>query len=114
MTDTPVRWRHATNGRSLILVSVICIFAYSDLGQGQDTHVSDVFEGFDSFVERSRVEAEVPGVAVAVVHDDNVLYLQGFGQRDVEGGLPVTPDTLFPIGSCTKAFTALAVTHPTD
>jgi CubicO group peptidase (beta-lactamase class C family)/pimeloyl-ACP methyl ester carboxylesterase len=98
------------NGReTLIVLSAVCLVANTGWGQRQDKHVSDPFEGLDSFVERSRAETEVPGVAVAVVHDGEVLYVKGFGQRDVENGLPVTPDTLFPIGSCGKAFTALAV-----
>lgn len=54
-------------------------------------------------------EWQVPGVAVAVVQGDRVIAAEGFGLRDVERGLPVTPDTVFAAGSATKAFTALAV-----
>jgi len=43
------------------------------------------------------------------VQDDRVILLRTFGQRDRERSLAVTPDTLFPIGSCTKSFTAMAV-----
>jgi CubicO group peptidase (beta-lactamase class C family) len=51
----------------------------------------------------------VPGVAVAVVRGDEVVYLKGHGVREVGKKGPVTPDTLFPIASCTKAFTTTAV-----
>src|SRR5262245_28773110 len=51
----------------------------------------------------------VPGAAVAVVHDGKVIYLKGFGLRSVEARDPVTPDTLFPIGSCSKSFTTTAL-----
>jgi CubicO group peptidase (beta-lactamase class C family) len=44
--------------------------------------------------------------AVAVVEKNKVIYQKGFGYRDLEKKLPVTPNTLFAIGSCTKAFTA--------
>ncbi len=47
-----------------------------------------------------------PGFAVAVVQKDRVVYAKGFGYRDTEKKLPVTAQTLFAIGSCTKAFTA--------
>jgi CubicO group peptidase (beta-lactamase class C family) len=47
----------------------------------------------------------VPGAAVAIVRDDKVIYLKGVGVRQLGGKEPVTPDTLFAIGSCTKAFT---------
>jgi CubicO group peptidase (beta-lactamase class C family) len=46
------------------------------------------------------------GFAVAVVEKNKIIYAKGFGYRDNEKKLPVTPNTLFAIGSCTKAFTA--------
>lgn len=48
-------------------------------------------------------------MAVAVVKDGEVVYLNGFGQRNVEEDLAVTPQTLFAIGSVSKPFTALSV-----
>lgn len=61
------------------------------------------------FVEEHREIWEVPGCAVAAVRGGEVVLNQGFGVRDVEKDLPVTTDTLFAIGSTTKAFTAAAV-----
>jgi CubicO group peptidase (beta-lactamase class C family) len=49
-----------------------------------------------------------PGLAVAIVKDDKVIYRGVFGLRDVDAKLPVTPDTRFYMASSTKAFTALA------
>ena len=66
-------------------------------------------EGFAEFVEESRKKWEVPGLAVAVVSGDAVVFAAGFGHRDVERGLPVTPKTLFAIGSTTKAFTTFTL-----
>lgn len=48
----------------------------------------------------------IPGAAVALVKDDRVVFLKGFGVPSVETGLEATPDTLFQIGSVTKTFTA--------
>jgi CubicO group peptidase (beta-lactamase class C family) len=50
-----------------------------------------------------------PGVAVAVVQHGHTLAAEGFGLRDVERRLPITADTLFPICSLSKSFTATAV-----
>ncbi|HEX5270075.1 MAG TPA: serine hydrolase [Gemmataceae bacterium] len=47
----------------------------------------------------------VPGAAVAVVRDGEVVYLKGHGVREAGRDRPVTPDTVFPLASCTKAFT---------
>lgn len=49
---------------------------------------------------------QIAGFSVAVVHKDKVLFSKGFGYRDLENKKPVTPNTLFAIGSSTKAFTA--------
>lgn len=49
------------------------------------------------------------GFAVAVVEKNKIIYAKGFGYRDQEKKLPVTPNTLFAIGSCTKAFTSSVI-----
>jgi len=60
-------------------------------------------------LEAAMAEQNIPGLAIAVVKDDEVVFLRGFGLADVEGAKPVTPDTLFAIGSTTKAFTATVI-----
>jgi CubicO group peptidase (beta-lactamase class C family) len=52
---------------------------------------------------------KVPGLALVVVHDDRVLFLNGFGVREIGKPGPVTADTVFPVASCTKSFTTLAL-----
>ncbi|MEA2416120.1 MAG: hypothetical protein QOI58_2777 [Thermoanaerobaculia bacterium] len=56
----------------------------------------------------------IPGAVLAIVRDDRVIYMQPMGVRDIEHNLPVTPDTLFPIGSCTKAFTSMEIARSGD
>lgn len=55
------------------------------------------------------MQEHVPGLSVAVVKDDQVIYMRGFGARNTKENLPATPHTLYGVGSCTKSFTALAV-----
>lgn len=52
---------------------------------------------------------QLAGLALAIVDDGEVLLSRGFGYRDVSRRLPVTSGTVFPIGSCTKAFTTTAI-----
>lgn len=66
-------------------------------------------DGFDAIAEQALIDYRVPGVAIGVVVDGTLIYAKGFGWRDLEKKLPVTPDTLFAIGSCTKAFTAFGI-----
>jgi CubicO group peptidase (beta-lactamase class C family) len=66
-------------------------------------------EGFDEIVTKGLAQLKVPGAAIAVVKDKEVILAKGYGFRDVDGKLPVTADTLMAIGSSTKAFTAFAL-----
>ncbi|MCD4783390.1 MAG: serine hydrolase [Candidatus Eremiobacteraeota bacterium] len=60
----------------------------------------------EEIVTRSMKEWKVPGVAMAVIKDGRIIYTKGFGYRDAKNKLPVTTETVFPIGSCSKAFTS--------
>ncbi len=64
------------------------------------------FLGLDTAFNRILKDWHVAGFAAAVVEKNKVFYEKGFGYRDTDKKLPVTPNTLFAIGSCTKAFTA--------
>jgi CubicO group peptidase (beta-lactamase class C family) len=72
---------------------------------------ADAFDAdaVEKLVEQTRLFWHVPGLAVAIVRDDKVIYLRGHGVRSVADKAPVTPDTLFPIASCTKSFTTTAM-----
>jgi CubicO group peptidase (beta-lactamase class C family) len=66
-------------------------------------------EGFDEFVSAAMKSWNVPGLAVAIVRDGTVVLAKGYGLRNVRSNLPVTADTVFAIGSSTKAFTTMAM-----
>lgn len=63
-------------------------------------------QGMDSLLNKILKDQNVAGFSVAIVEGDQVLYSKGFGYRDIENKKPVTPNTLFAIGSSTKAFTS--------
>lgn len=67
------------------------------------------FEGFDEVIEKAIRDFQAPGLGIGVVVDGQIVYAKGFGYRDLEKKLPVTVDTVFAIGSCTKAFTGFAM-----
>jgi len=69
---------------------------------------------FEAEVERIRTDWKVPGLALAVVKDGEVIYAKGHGLRDVARKLPMTADTLLPIGSSTKAFTTAVMAALVD
>jgi CubicO group peptidase (beta-lactamase class C family) len=63
----------------------------------------------DALIQKALAAWRVPGAAVAIVLDDEVVYLKGHGVREVGGRDPVTPNTVFPLASCSKAFTTTAM-----
>ncbi|MGD8536091.1 MAG: serine hydrolase, partial [Candidatus Aminicenantes bacterium] len=64
---------------------------------------------FDKIIERGLESLNNPGIAVAIVKDDEVIYAKGFGYRDVENKVPMTADSLMAIGSASKAFTTFTM-----
>jgi CubicO group peptidase (beta-lactamase class C family) len=62
----------------------------------------------DDYITAHMRADRIPGLAVAIVQDDQIVYLKGYGRAD-PSGRAVTPQTPFLIGSITKTFTALAV-----
>lgn len=82
----------------VLSLSVSCLWAQKPL----DKRLS----GLDTMVARVLKDWKAPGVSIAVVEKNKVIYTGGFGYRDLEKKLPVTENTLFAIGSCTKAFTS--------
>lgn len=70
--------------------------------------------GLDAYVEQARRDWRVPGMALAVVKDDSVVYVRGFGTRTAGRDEPVDAHTSFAIASTTKAFTATAIAQLVD
>ena len=90
--------------QAALLVS-LCLLPFG-LGARRGTGLPD---DFAPLVRRLMARDQIPGVAVGVVEGGRLVFARGFGHRNVDRRLPVTPDTLFPIGSCSKAFTATAI-----
>lgn len=67
------------------------------------------FAELERAIEAELKENRTPGASVAVISGDRVLFVKGFGATSSEGGAPVTPETLFRLGSTTKMLTAAAL-----
>jgi CubicO group peptidase (beta-lactamase class C family) len=85
------------------LLIVVALFILPVIGQSSDLSV------LDEFVPAQMKKWKVPGLAIAVVQHGKVIYIHGFGSRDLKQNLPVTTKTLFAIGSITKSFTSLSM-----
>lgn len=93
--------------RALAAAAIAVAFAVATVSsQTSSRTVEERLDGFDQWVESVMTEWKAPGLGVAIVEDGETIFARGYGWRNVEEELPVTPDTLFAIGSNTKSFTA--------
>jgi CubicO group peptidase (beta-lactamase class C family) len=63
----------------------------------------------EKFIFEKLSETKLPGLSLAFVRGDEIVWQRGFGFRDLACGLPATPHTLYGIASVTKSFTCIAV-----
>ncbi len=73
-----------------------------------------LFADLGDYIQAKMPEWNTPGIAVGVTQGEKIIYSAGFGSRDREQGLPVTPQTLFGNASTSKAFTATALAMLVD
>ena len=78
------------------------------------TDYSAPLAAIEKALDDKRKELGIPGISLAIVKDDQIIYLKGLGLRDIDKKLPVTPDTRFAIGSATKAFTSMLAAMSVD
>src|ERR1044072_3724047 len=102
-----------------IMVCAVCLcFLFSEIslapvsghatGNAGNSGDEIDFDSIDEYVTAKMRAPRIPGLALAIVKDDRIIYLKGYGEAD-PSGRPVTAQTPFLIGSITKSFTALAV-----
>jgi D-alanyl-D-alanine carboxypeptidase len=78
---------------------------------------SEVSSGIDllsAWIEAQMAYSGLPGLSIGVVHDQDLIWAQGFGYAKREGSVRATPSTLYRIASITKLFTATAVLQLRD
>lgn len=68
-----------------------------------------ITDSLENYIKTGMKDWQIPGLAVAIVKDGKVVFMKGYGVREVGKNEPVDENTLFMIGSNTKAFTATAL-----
>lgn len=113
-----------TEGRRLAAIGMLALFCVTAAGSAitaasasaQDdaqapaaTRTPDVLAGLDAYIAESMPDWDIPGLAVAVVHEGEVVFARGFGVKEVGRDDLVDARTLFQIGSVSKSFAAAAI-----
>ena len=87
---------------------LVALFLYPALLPAQVAPPREL-QGLEAFIERGMQDWEIPGLAIAVVKDDALVWARGFGVRQMGGDAPVDEHTLFNVASVSKAFTSAAL-----
>lgn len=90
--------------RTALALLAVALTAHGALAQARDP-----LAGLDAYIENAMREWEVPGLAIAIVRNDSVIYAKGFGVREAGRPERVDENTLFAVASNSKAVTATAV-----
>jgi CubicO group peptidase (beta-lactamase class C family) len=80
----------------------------------EQPEIADAITVFDMWVEQHIAHRGVPGLSIAVVYDQEIVWTKGYGFSDLEKKTPATPSTVYRIGSITKLFTSTAILHLRD
>jgi CubicO group peptidase (beta-lactamase class C family) len=109
-------------GIILILILFLAILIQGCSGQSgsQGFHHPDgaeleaILQDFEQYAEKSMDDWQIPGMAIAIIRGDEVIYSKGLGVKKLGESVPVTENTIFQIGSTSKAFTATLVAMLVD
>jgi CubicO group peptidase (beta-lactamase class C family) len=96
----------------LIIATLLnCIFALFCLAAEKDQPAKPAqsIAELQQQLEKVLKDTHTPGMSVAIVHRDGPEWITGLGKADVATGTPVTAETLFRIGSTSKAFASLSI-----
>tara|TARA_R110001632_G_scaffold65_10_gene280 strand:+ start:5495 stop:7033 length:1539 start_codon:yes stop_codon:yes gene_type:complete len=85
-------------------LALLCIT--NVLAQSNDEVLNTKIKSLEKDFETVLTRSKAAGFAIAIVKGNKIIYSKGFGYRDLENKFPMTPNTVFAIGSTTKAFTA--------
>ena len=96
------------------IIVASALISFIGTGPRASAQANEDFPALDRYVQTSMKDWQVPGVAIGIVRGNEPIYLKGYGVRSLQTREPVTPDTLFDIGSCTKAFTSAAIAMLVD
>ncbi len=91
-----------------LLLYFFALSLLSSTGYSQ-TEPAFVRDSLDKYVDRALIDWKIPGVAVCIVKDGKVVVMKGYGVKELGTTNKVDENTLFMIGSNTKAFTATAL-----
>lgn len=94
--------------RSCLSVILVCLFL-QPFAQSPNNRQAAIIPVIDAWLDAQRDFDKLPGLSVAIVHDQDLLFKKGYGYADLERKVPMKAETLFSICSISKLFTSVAI-----
>jgi CubicO group peptidase (beta-lactamase class C family) len=90
------------------------LFAQDPVKRPNEAELKIILSDFDEYASKAMTDWKIPGMAIGIVDDGRLILAKGYGVKTLGGQDPVTQDTIFQIGSTSKAFTAALVAMLVD
>lgn len=95
--------------KRILLCAACIVFACTASTAQSDSIPSFVKDSLDNYINKAMQDWEIPGLSIAIIKNGKVVLMKGYGVRELGADSKVDENTLFMIGSNTKAFTATAL-----
>ncbi len=102
-----MRWKPVVV--SLIFAMSIPLLVGAEGTLQERSEVADALTVLDRWIEQQVEYHGLPGLSIAIVFDQEIIWSKGYGFSDVERKIPATPSTVYRMGSVTKVFTSTAI-----
>lgn len=97
----------------MLLFACVLVLAGSNKATGQPISERPLVKSnialLDAWIDSQMAYGDIPGMALAIIHDQETVFSKAYGYADREANRPLTPDTRFRLASHSKLFTALAI-----
>src|SRR5438105_3418644 len=94
--------------KSAFALVSLALAVNSAAAPAQQPSIDSRLQGFDAYMAQVLKDWNVPGIGVGIVEKGKLVFAKGYGYRDYARKIPYTPNTVQPIASNTKLFTAVA------
>ncbi len=95
--------------RRITIAGILFLFCFHCWGQSKKPDYTEMINVIDLWLDAQRDFDKLPGISVAIVHDQDIIFKKGYGFADVEKKIPMKPETIFSICSISKLFTSVAI-----
>jgi len=96
--------------KNWLILLFVCLAPLTHQAQSDvQEPLPDVIRYIDAWLDAQHAYNHLPGMSVAIVRDQQVLWSKGYGYADLKKKVPATPETVYGISSITKLFTSIAI-----